>query len=143
MENIGISPEMPLAYALFRALLGINICLHGVTRLADGGLSFTNKISPQFAHTILPLGLVWVFALVLPWADAIIGFLVTLGLGTFVALTAGFLLMLLMTFGTCLVHDWPTAGLQLIYGFAYAALLFLQRYNRYSLDFAMRKARKS
>lgn len=143
MEKMAISAEMPLAYALFRVLLGLNICLHGVTRLANGESSFTNKTLSQFAHTMLPRTLVWVFALVLPWSEAIIGFLVTLGIGTSVALVAGFLLMLLLTFGTCILQDWQTAGLQLIYGFAYAALLFLLRYNMYSVDYAMTKRAKS
>lgn len=41
------------------------------------------------------------------------------------------------------LQDWQTGGLQLIYGFAYAALLLLLPYNRYSVDYAMKKKTKS
>lgn len=123
-----------LAYALFRVLLGMNICLHGAARIAAGESIFAAKITSQFAPTILPHALVLAYALALPWAEAIIGFLVLLGLYTREALVAGFVVMLSLMFGTCLLQDWQTAGLQLIYGISYAALLFLTDYNRYSLD---------
>ncbi|HEX4039739.1 MAG TPA: DoxX family membrane protein [Acidobacteriaceae bacterium] len=123
-----------LAYLLFRALLGINICLHGMTRLAAGDSKFAGTIVAQFSQTILPHGLVAVFGLGLPWAEAVIGFLLTLGLLTRAALTAGFLVMLLLMFGTCLAQNWQVAGLQLIYGMAYGALLFLLPYNTWSID---------
>lgn len=126
--------EMPVAYLLFRALLGVNICLHGVTRLAAGESGFAGKIVSQFSNTIVPHGLLLAFALALPWAEAIIGLLIILGLWTRIALAAGFLVMLMLMIGICLVQDWQTAGLQLIYGIAYAALLFLLRYNQYSVD---------
>lgn len=123
-----------LAYALFRALLGIDICLHGVTRLTAGESAFAGKIVSQFAHTILPHGLVLAYALTLPWAEAIIGLLILLGLRTQEALAAGFLVMLSLMFGTSLMQDWQIAGLQLIYGISYAGLLFLLPYNGFSVD---------
>ena len=123
-----------LAYALFRALLGIDICLHGVTRLTAGESAFAGKIVSQFSHTILPHGLVLAYALTLPWAEAIIGLLILLGLRTQEALAAGFLVMLSLMFGTSLMQDWQIAGLQLIYGISYAGLLFLLPYNEFSVD---------
>ena len=59
MEEIDNPREKSLAYALFRALLGLNICLHGVSRLVSGESSFADKALAQFAHTILPHTLVW------------------------------------------------------------------------------------
>lgn len=142
MENTNDRPvEMQVAYLLFRVMLGLNICLHGVTRLAAGESVFAQRINSQFAHSILPHALTVSFAYSLPWAEALVGFLVTLGLWTPAALTVGFLIMLLLTFGTCLIQDWQTAGLQLIYGISYAGLLFLLRYNTYSVDSAVQRIR--
>lgn len=139
MENTNARRETQVAYLLFRVLLGTNICLHGMTRLAAGESKFRGTIVSQFAHTVIPHSLLVAFAYSLPWAEAMIGFLLTLGLLTPVALIAGLLVMILLTFGTSLVQDWQTAGLQLIYGISYAALLFLLPYNKYSLDSAMRR----
>jgi hypothetical protein len=50
--------------------------------------------------------------------------------------------MLLLTFGTWILQDWQTAGLQLIYGFAYGARLFLVLYNRYSVGYPMTKKKQ-
>lgn len=133
-DNDSAPIERRLAYLLFRILLGVNICLHGVTRLAAGGSVFAGKTESQFAHSVLPHPLILAFAFSLPWAEATIGFLVTLGLFTRWALVFGLLVMILLMFGTCLLQDWQTAGLQLIYGMSYAALLFLLPYNRYSID---------
>jgi thiosulfate dehydrogenase [quinone] large subunit len=141
-DNKRAPGETHLAYLLFRVLLGINICLHGATRIAAGESGFAGKIESQFAHTVLPHPLIAAFAFSLPWAEAIIGCLVTVGLFTRSALTSGLLVMILLMFGTCLVQDWQTAGLQLIYGFAYAALLSLGQYNRYSVDSALRTKRE-
>lgn len=135
--------ERQVAYLLFRILLGINICLHGVTRLAAGESRFAGQIDSQFSHTLLPHPLISAFAFSLPWAEAIIGCLVVIGLFTRVALTVGLLIMLPLMFGTCLVQDWQVAGLQLIYGLSYAALLFLLACNRYSIDGILSTKRKT
>jgi thiosulfate dehydrogenase (quinone) large subunit len=133
-DSNGAPLERQMAYLPFRILLGINICLHGVTRLMARESGFAGKIESQFAHTALPHPLVVAIAFSLPWAEAIIGCLVTFGLFTRPALTSGLLVMILLMFGTCLVQDWQIAGLQLIYGLSYAALLFLLACNRYSID---------
>lgn len=126
--------ERHLAYSLFRVLFGLNLCMHGVARMLAGQSHFEAKIAAQFAHTFLPHGLLAAFALALPCIEAVLGFLILIGFYTRAALVAGFLLLLVLTFGICLVQDWPVAGLQISYGIALAALLFLLPYNRYSLD---------
>jgi thiosulfate dehydrogenase [quinone] large subunit len=47
-----------------------------------------------------------------------------LGLFTRAALTAAFLLMMVLMFGITLKQDWTTAGGQLLYGLILAVLLF-------------------
>jgi thiosulfate dehydrogenase [quinone] large subunit len=88
----------------------------------------------MFQNTALPVWSVHIFGLILPWAEAILGFLLLIGLCTSVVLLAGSLLILVLTFGTTLRQDWSTAGVQLIYAAIYAALLALDRWNDYSLD---------
>jgi thiosulfate dehydrogenase [quinone] large subunit len=123
-----------LAYALFRVFLGVNIFMHGLSRLMAGPAAFTGTIMHQFANSPLPHWSLVSFAVALPWAEALLGLLLVLGLWTRFALVAGSLLMLLLTFGIALVQDWNVAGLQLIYAMAYAILLYARRENSYSVD---------
>ncbi len=122
------------AYALLRIILGVNILMHGVSRLLAGPSVFVAKITVQFAHTPLPHWSLVGFAVLLPWVEALLGLLLLLGLWTRFALIAGSLLMLVLTFGSGVVQDWGIAGLQLTYAIAYFGLLFLLNYNRYSID---------
>ena len=123
-----------LAFLLLRLTLGLNICMHGVSRIAAGPATFANSLIPMFQKTPLPVWSVHVFGLALPWAEAILGFLLLLGLCTRLALVIGSLLILVLTFGTTMRQDWSTAGIQLTYAAVYAALLALDRWNDYSLD---------
>ena len=134
------SPERPhrcgpaLAFLLLRLTLGLNICMHGVSRIAAGPATFANSLVPMFQTTPLPAWSVHVFGLVLPWSEAILGFLLLIGLWTLPALVCGALLILMLTFGTTLRQDWNTAGVQLIYAAVYAGLLAFDHWNDYSLD---------
>jgi thiosulfate dehydrogenase (quinone) large subunit len=123
-----------LAFLLLRLTLGINICMHGVSRIAAGPATFANSLVSIFQNTPLPVWSVHIFGLILPWAEAILGVLLLMGLWTLPALVCGALLILVLTFGTTLRQDWNTAGIQLIYAAVYAALLALNRWNDYSLD---------
>lgn len=129
-----------LAYALLRAFLGVNIALHGLSRLFDPA-KFQAGIEAEFAHSPLPHGAVAAFTAVLPWVEALIGLLLVVGWQTRRVLIAGALVMIALTFGTCLVQQWEVAGLQLIYAIAYSLLLFLYEYNGWSVDGWMRRAR--
>jgi thiosulfate dehydrogenase (quinone) large subunit len=123
-----------LAFLLLRLTLGLNICMHGVSRIVAGPATFANSLVPMFRNTPLPAWSVHLFGLILPWAEAILGFLLLIGFCTTLALLGGSLLILVLTFGTTLRQDWSTAGIQLIYAAVYAALLALDRWNDYSLD---------
>jgi len=123
-----------LAYALLRAFLGVNIAIHGVSRLWAGPAVFRSKIEAQFVHAPLPHAAVAAFALLLPWAEALLGLFILLGAATRLALIGGAILMIVLTFGSGLVQDWSAAGIQLTYAIAYALLLFLRSYNGWSID---------
>ena len=126
--------DQRLAYALLRIVVGVNLLMHGVSRMMAGPGMFAAKLVGQFARAPLPVWSVWSFGMVLPAIEALIGLLLLIGLRTRAALIAGSLLILVLTFGSGLVQDWPAAGLQLTYALAYAALLFLLRYNGWSVD---------
>jgi thiosulfate dehydrogenase [quinone] large subunit len=126
--------DLSLAYFLLRATLGVNILLHGVARLVSGPGQFTATLIHEYQATPLPHPLVVAFASTLPWAEAFLGLFLLIGLFTRIALTLGALLILLLTFGTCLLQKWQVAGDQLIYAAVYAALLAFVSGDRFSID---------
>ena len=126
--------DFALAYALLRVTLGINIAIHGISRIVAGPAAFVAGLTKQFAGTPLPHFAVQGFGYVLPWAEALIGLLALFGAFTRAALIAGALLIAVLTFGSTLHQDWDVAGLQLIYATVYFLLLALRRYNAFSVD---------
>lgn len=134
--------DRSIAYGLLRIFVGVNVALHGISRLLDPS-KFQEMVETQFAHAPLPHPSVVVFAHLLPWAESIIGVLVVAGLLTRLSLIVGALIMIVLTFGSCLIQDWQVAGLQLVYQIAYFVLLFLCRYNCWSVDTFARGAFRS
>ncbi|MEO6815084.1 MAG: DoxX family membrane protein [Edaphobacter sp.] len=126
--------DQRLAYALLRIVVGLNLMMHGVSRMLIGPGVFASKLVTQFAHAPLPVWSIWSFGMVLPAIEALLGLLLMLGLRTRAALVAGSLLIMVLTFGSALVQDWPAAATQLTYALVYSVLLFLLRYNGWSVD---------
>lgn len=133
--DVGLEKDdQRLAYALLRIVVGLNLMMHGVSRMLIGPGVFASKLVGQFAHAPLPVWSIWSFGMVLPAVEALLGLLLLIGLRTRAALVAGSLLIMVLTFGSALVQDWPAAGLQLTYALIYSVLLFLLRYNGWSVD---------
>jgi thiosulfate dehydrogenase (quinone) large subunit len=128
-----------LAYLFLRLFLGINIAVHGASRIYSGVAGFATELVSQFAKTPLPSWMTHAFGVSLPFGEAAIGVLILLGLCSRLAYCAGSLLMIALTFGSTLRQDWTAAGWQLLYALTYAALLAFREYNRYSVDFASTK----
>ncbi len=122
------------AYLLLRLTLGINILMHGLSRILSGLASFAAGMVQQFAHTPLPSPLVHAFAYTLPWSELLIGIAILLGLWTRAALILGALEIIVLTFGIGLTQNWTVAGIQMIYAMVYAILLAFGEYNRWSID---------
>ncbi len=88
--NPGVAEgDAPVAYLLLRATLGINIFLHGASRILAGAGKFAAQLAQQFHAAPLPEPVVLGFAYALPCAEAAIGTLVLLGLFSRVALRRG------------------------------------------------------
>jgi thiosulfate dehydrogenase (quinone) large subunit len=126
--------DKQLAYALLRLILGLNIAVHGLSRIYTGVKPFAEGMVPLFAKTPLPPASVYFYAASLPFAEAIIGLFVLFGVASRYAYVAGSLVILSLTFGSTLRQDWESAGLQLIYALLYAILLATREYNKFSLD---------
>ena len=126
--------DRALAGGVLRLTLGVNILLHGVTRLHSGVAGFAAATVGQFSGTPLPEGLVRLFATALPCLESGFGFLIVVGLWTRFALVGGGLLMTALVFGTALRSDWATLGIQMVYAVVYFLLLVFQVHDRFSLD---------
>jgi len=128
-----------IAYALLRLIVGMNLMMHGVARILAGPGNFAAKLLEQFAHSPLPTWSVWGFATMLPVLEGILGLLLLIGLRTRAVLIVSSLLLLALTFGSTLVQDWSIAGTQLLYALVYSLLLFLHRYDAWSVDRLMQR----
>ncbi|HEX3473266.1 MAG TPA: DoxX family protein [Silvibacterium sp.] len=126
--------DITVAYLLLRVTIGVNICVHGISRIIGGPSAFAHSLVTPFQKTPLPAWAVLGFGLVLPWLEAILGLLVLTGLRTRMALISASILLIVLTFGSTLRQDWESAGLQLIYASINAALLAFLNKNTYSLD---------
>ncbi|HEX4004253.1 MAG TPA: DoxX family protein [Candidatus Acidoferrales bacterium] len=134
--------DQRMAYGIFRLALGINILIHGVGRIfGPGARGFASKTAEMFVGTPLSHWAVYGFLLALPFIEAALGVLLTLGLFTRWALVAGGLLMVCLIFGTGMRSDWTTVGIQMIYSITYFLLLFYRRYNVLSLDSLVARSR--
>jgi len=74
------------AYLLLRITIGLNIFIHGLSRLLMGLTVFADSLVPMFAKTFLPGWSVYAFGLVLPWVETILGILLLLGFRTRIGL---------------------------------------------------------
>jgi len=140
MTKSGVQLDRALACLLLRATLGLNLALHGITRIFIGGVTqFVSATLTQFQNTLLPAWQVRAFATVVPYAELLIGVLLFAGLWTRWALSAGALLMMALIFGTALRSEWNLLFLQMFYSFLYFVLLMCRQYDSFSVDALLRK----
>lgn len=103
---------------LLRAILGINLLLHGVVRLPKLD-TFASGLSSAFEETVLPSMLVYGFGIALPLCEAAMGAFVLLGKWTREALAFGAVLMGVLVFGTAPREQCSTLGTQMLYALVY------------------------
>src|SRR2546427_13151886 len=114
--------DRPLARALLRLTLGINLVVHGLVRVPKLA-AFAGGMARDFQPTVLPSALVQAFGLALPFAEAAVGALIAIGLFQRAALAAGALMIAALVFGTALLQHWDTLTPQMVYSLIYAALI--------------------
>jgi thiosulfate dehydrogenase [quinone] large subunit len=133
--------DRALARALLRVTLGVNLLVHGLVRVPKLA-AFAGTMVRDFGPTFLPSQMVYGFALALPFAEAVLGTLIAVGLWQRSALAAGALLMLALIFGTALLQRWDTLTQQMVYSLIYAALIATLSWDRWSVD-ALRSGRRA
>lgn len=123
-----------LGYTLLRVIIGVNILSHGISRILTGPTAYAATLVTQFQNTPLANWLVSGFGNALPWIEALLGVLILLGIKLRWTLLLAGTLLAVLTYGICLIQQWESAALQLIYAIIYALLLTLRRWNVISID---------
>ncbi|QKZ15360.1 DoxX family membrane protein [Spirosoma sp. KUDC1026] len=127
---MNFSPNQ-LAQLVIRLGIGINMLMHGLTRLPKLN-GFVAKMAPGFAETILPAAITRGFLFALPFIEIATGLLILLGGRTIKwGYFLGGLIISALLFGTTLKQDWAGAATQMIYLIAfYLALRGLEPVER-------------
>jgi thiosulfate dehydrogenase [quinone] large subunit len=125
-------PDLGLAVSLAPLDLGVNIALHGWTRVFLCQ-EFAADLDQQFAQSILAGPLVHVSAVAIVGTESLVGILLLVGFALRAALAAGMLLMTVLLFRTCLVQNWGAAGDPLICLAFFGGLLALRSRDSGSL----------
>ena len=120
------------AYALARLPIGLSLFGHGLVRLFKLE-AFAGGMADSFSDTLLPYGLVWAFALVLPFVELLLGLLLLLGIAMRVTSAATVGLILVLIFGSCLQENWSAVATQMFYGLYAAVLHLFAEENGYAL----------
>jgi thiosulfate dehydrogenase [quinone] large subunit len=127
------------SFLLARLAVGTSLFGHGLVRLPKLD-KFSHGMAGAFQRSIIPEFLVIAFGYTLPFAEFVIGLLLLVGLFTRGALVAGAVLMILLIFGTTTIEQWDGISSQLFHLLFFVGLLiYVDRYDSYSLDLAMRR----
>lgn len=129
-----MNKDQRLAYFILRLALGVNIFLHGTSRILFGYTKFVQETMAQFIHSGLQPWNVEALGYAIPLIETVVGTLLILGLATRFALILGSFLIMVLIFGMSLLQKWEIVGLQMNYVFFYSLLLFLIEWNEYSAD---------
>jgi thiosulfate dehydrogenase [quinone] large subunit len=121
------------AVALARWSLGIALFFIGLGKFPNVGQFAREYILPAFKDTWLPQWLVLPYAYALPFLEVGLGALLILGLFRNPVLFLTGLLFLSLTFGQILMKKFDVVSNNMIYIFMTAAVLCLDRYDRWVL----------
>lgn len=124
-------------YVTLRLTLGVNMLMHGLSRIVSGPVAFADKTAAEFESGMLPVPLARLFLLAVPYIELVIGVLMVLGLQTRLSLVAGGFLITLLTFGVTSNQNWSAAGAQVPYAIAFFILLYTREQNRLCMDKAV------
>jgi thiosulfate dehydrogenase [quinone] large subunit len=129
-----MSDHKAVAYGLMRFALGLNIFGHGFFRILSGVGAFAHGMVQGMDKGPLPHALSLGFGYCIPWIELALGLLLMAGLFTRLALVAGAVFMIALTFGTVSTQNWAGAGTQLNYSLMFFVLLWLVEANTLSVD---------
>lgn len=139
---LGLKPrDIATAYLLLRLLIGVNFFNHGFTRIGNIP-GFVESMVKTMEPSYFPEPLVRINAFLVPIVELVVGVLLTLGLGTRIALIVTSGLMVILMLGVTAIQNWDTATSQLIYGIVLFILLAASSFNVFSLDYLIHSKRK-
>ena len=122
-----------LGYTTLRLAIGMAMLVHGAERLGHVA-PFANGVVKTFATTWLPRPAVLGFAYLTPPVELAIGLMVPPGLFTRLGLLCGGLWMVALIFGSTLIEQYETVGIQLVYALIFWVLLHFLEANVLSVD---------
>jgi len=134
-----VTRDLPVAYLMLRATMGLHMIAHGGVRLPILR-AFAAETREDFLGVTLlglplfPGWLVTLIAYAIPPAEIVIGLLLTVGLKTRLASTTGSVLFLVMMFGTVARMNFATAHIMWFYVMVFVVLGGLSFADRYSVD---------
>jgi thiosulfate dehydrogenase [quinone] large subunit len=123
----------PRIYLMARLPIALSMFGHGLERMFKLD-KFALGMASEFDKTVLPQAMVLPFGYTLPFLELLTGLLLLLGLFTRFALNLGWVLMLVLIFGSSFVEGWQNIFSQIVYALNFAALLLFIQYNTISLD---------
>ncbi|WP_312422435.1 DoxX family membrane protein [Epilithonimonas sp.] len=127
-----------IAYLMLRLVAGISFFGHGLVRLPKLN-AFSQWMTGNFSKSMLPQNLVTPFSYALPVAEFTIDILLILGVFSPKVIIAGWVVMLLLMFGTCLIENWEALPSQMIHAIILIALYQFIAANSISLDQLFKK----
>lgn len=125
-------------YFMLRLVVGVSFLGHGLVRLPKLS-AFSHWMTGLFANSMLPDALVTPFSYALPVAEFTIGILLVLGLFSQMTIIAGFVVMLLLMLGSCLIENWEALPSQILHALILIVLLHFVVSNSISLDEVLKK----
>lgn len=125
-------------FLLFRLSMGANMLFHAVNRFYYGQTNFKNWMVTEFEPTFIPNFTTASFALLLPYAECLVGISLLLGLKTKWGLIAGSIIITLLIIGSCLINKWDWVGLQMVYAICFYLMFEKFEENNLSIDKLLR-----
>ncbi|MFC3161633.1 hypothetical protein ACFOEQ_27210 [Chryseobacterium arachidis] len=112
---------------------------HQFSRARFGTVTQTHRFQPMddrnfFSKSMLPQSLISPFSYILPVAEFTIGILLILGIFSPKVIIAGFVVMIILMFGTCLIENWEALPSQMMHAIILVVLYQFISANSISLD---------
>jgi thiosulfate dehydrogenase (quinone) large subunit len=123
-----------LAYAILRVTFGAVLLMSGISKFQAGIFTVAHGMQATFAKTWLPTQAVYLFALVLPFAEVVAGALLVLGWFTRYAAPLAALLILSLAVGLSVVGNFEVVAQNLVYAIGFFMLQYLVEHNKLSID---------
>ncbi|SHE66732.1 thiosulfate dehydrogenase [quinone] large subunit [Chryseobacterium arachidis] len=122
-----------ISYLMLRLVAGISFLGHGLVRLPKL-TAFSQWMIETFSKSMLPQSLISPFSYILPVAEFTIGILLILGIFSPKVIIAGFVVMIILMFGTCLIENWEALPSQMMHAIILVVLYQFISANSISLD---------